>query len=206
METLTDIINRNSSDKGSTFGQCHGYAAIYDEYFSPVRNHPIRLLEIGICDPRKHGASLLAWQEYFSRAKIFGIDIIPAQQFNNARIQTFQGDQSSRSDLGRFIQLYGGDFDFVVDDGSHQDAHQQISFGFLFQYLKLGGIYFIEDLHVSPRTVSLFKSIKDGSWTGGSKQFDNWLASECCNVKSTIQNVEFFCSDKLVAIWKKQRE
>jgi hypothetical protein len=34
----------------------------------------------------------------------------------------------------------------VVDDGSHNPRHQQVSLGFFFKYVKPGGLYFIEDL------------------------------------------------------------
>ena len=49
----------------------------------------------------------------------------------------------------RFIQENGGDFDIIIDDGSHKMNHQQISFDVLFPHLKSGGIYVIEDLHTS---------------------------------------------------------
>lgn len=161
MKTLTEILNANLSDKGTTFGEAHGYSTTYEKWFSPIRDAPIRLLEIGICDPRKHGASLVSWYEYFPSARIFGIDVVHAEEFNNDRIVTFVGDQSNRMDLGVFIALHGNEpFDIVIDDGSHDDAHQQISLGYLFKHVKAGGMYIIEDMHVSPRTVELLDTIE----------------------------------------------
>ena len=58
-------------------------------------------------------------------------------------------DQSKREDLRKFIDKYDGQYDIIIDDGGHTMDQQQISFGFLFKYLKKGGIYVIEDVHTS---------------------------------------------------------
>jgi len=60
-------------------------------------------------------------------------------------------DQSSVEDLGRFISELGeAKFDFIIDDGSHQAAHQILSLYSLFpSILKDNGVYFIEDIHDS---------------------------------------------------------
>jgi len=42
-----------------------------------------------------------------------------------------------------------GPFDVVVDDGSHMNAHQIFSFRQLFDAVKDGGLYFIEDVQTS---------------------------------------------------------
>jgi 2-polyprenyl-3-methyl-5-hydroxy-6-metoxy-1,4-benzoquinol methylase len=45
------------------------------------------------------------------------------------------------------IAKKGGPFDFIIDDGSHVGQHITTSFKMLWQHLKPGGYYFIEDLH-----------------------------------------------------------
>ena len=40
-------------------------------------------------------------------------------------------------------------FDLIVDDGSHDVGHQQLTFGKLFRLLKPNGIYIIEDMCTS---------------------------------------------------------
>jgi hypothetical protein len=42
-----------------------------------------------------------------------------------------------------------GPFDVVIDDGSHVSAHQITSFYFLFNHLRAGGFYVIEDIQTS---------------------------------------------------------
>ncbi|RLA17630.1 MAG: hypothetical protein DRQ56_08910 [Gammaproteobacteria bacterium] len=43
-----------------------------------------------------------------------------------------------------------GEFDIIIDDGSHQSEHQRASWQFLFREgLKAGGIYIVEDTYNS---------------------------------------------------------
>lgn len=162
MRTLTEIMDANLSDKGTVTGEAHGYTRAYDRWFESMREEPLRVLEIGVCDPRMPGASLKGWYEYFPNAVIFGYDIVDAHQFDNDRILTFVGDQSDPADLERFVEFSGGEFDIIIDDGSHQDRHQQASLAFLFPHLEPGGQYFIEDLHVSPSTLCLLQGMLPG--------------------------------------------
>jgi len=123
----------------------HNFVEIYEKFFFQWKNDPIRILEIGIYT----GGSLGLWYDYFQRASIFGIDIEPKTQYENDRTKTFVADQVRRDQLKRFIDTYGGDFDIIIDDGGHAMAQQQVSFGFLFPFVKSGGYYIIEDLHTS---------------------------------------------------------
>lgn len=160
MRTLTEIMNINRSDKGTVMGEAHDYTSIYERWFEPMRNESLRLLEIGVCDPRMPGASLKGWYEYFPNATIFGYDILDAHRFDNDRVATFVGDQSDRADLARFVESSGGEFDIIIDDGSHRPMHQQVSLAFLFPHLKPGGQYIIEDLHTAPNTVHMLRGMQ----------------------------------------------
>jgi demethylmacrocin O-methyltransferase len=107
------------------------------------------------------------WSRYFSNATVFGIDVFSLselrtklkeqginqdflpEQPESERLKTFVGDQANREHLKAFVGKYGGDFDIVLDDGGHSMKQQQISFGFMFKYVKPGGYYVIEDVHTS---------------------------------------------------------
>jgi hypothetical protein len=108
------------------------------------------------------GASLKGCYEHFPNAAIFGYDIVDAHQFDNDRILTFVGDQSDPADLTRFVKFSGGEFDIIIDDGSHKDMHQQASLAFLLPHLKPGGQYIIEDRHVSPGTLGVLQGMQPG--------------------------------------------
>jgi hypothetical protein len=148
--TLTEIMNANRSDKGTVIREAHSYTLAYEEWFGPLREQPLRLLEIGVYDPAAPAASLKSWYEYFPHATIYGYDIIDTHHhFDNDRVTTFVGDQSNPADLAQFVKSSGGGFDIIIDDGSHNDRHQQTSLAYLLPHLKPGGQYIIEDLRVA---------------------------------------------------------
>src|SRR5690606_9352585 len=71
MKTIAELYEThdgNVSDKWTS------YFAFYERAFSPIRNKPVRLLEVGI----QNGGSLEIWGKYFSNAqKLLGCDINP---------------------------------------------------------------------------------------------------------------------------------
>ncbi len=140
---LYELCAKYSSDKCH---QAHNYIELYNRLFSPQRDSIKRFFEIGIL----HGASHMMWRDYFPNAEIFGIDLKDySDKAGKEGIKTMMADQANREDLQRFIDTYGGDFDVILDDGGHAMDHQQVSLGFLFQYLKPGGYFIIEDVHTS---------------------------------------------------------
>jgi hypothetical protein len=162
-KSLTEIANDEATDKG-TCGPLaprgHNYTDIYECYLAEWREKPITLLEIGlgVQGPipndvwlggrnTQGGASMRMWYRYFPHARILGIDINPAGFLDNERIRTGVADQGDPRQLLSFLNdLHIEALDVIVDDGSHQPDHQQISLSTLFPLLAPGGIYFIEDL------------------------------------------------------------
>ena len=132
----------DTTDKGPIG---HGFTDIYERFFYPLKYAPIKIFEIGIAE----GASLSLWEKYFPHATVYGIDIFDRSDLNSKRIKTFVADQAKRNQLMRFIRKYGNAYDIILDDGGHSMPQQQISFGFLFKFVKPGGYYIIEDLHTS---------------------------------------------------------
>jgi hypothetical protein len=111
-------------------------------------NFSFTCLEIGIGS----GPSLKMWYDYFPNATIHAIDVDNHAAKNNNRVTTYVCDQSDRVAMSKLMQEIG-EVDIIIDDGSHVVAHQQISLGYLFQYVKKGGQYWLEDLHTSDREV-----------------------------------------------------
>ena len=162
-KSLTEIAYYYGTDKGtegpSQKWNPHNYTDIYEPYLENFRESHINFLEIGlgvtgenwradiVHGKNSGGASIKMWHEYFSNAKIFGIDINECSFLNNDRIKTFVIDQGNIKQLDYFIEKSGIDeFDFIIDDGSHIPDHQQTSFSYFFKKLKKGGLYIIEDL------------------------------------------------------------
>jgi cephalosporin hydroxylase len=100
------------------------------------------------------GASLKMWRDYFPNAAIHGVDIRPDALFEDDRIATHLCDQSRRDDLDALLRRIEGQFDIVIDDGSHETEHQLTSAAALLPHVKAGGTYIIEDATEPERLVN----------------------------------------------------
>lgn len=139
---LEVIGTKNKTDKASW---CHDYMPAYDRFFSPLKNEPLTILEIGVSG----GSSLRTWRDYFPNAKIYGIDIDPnSEKLTKGEFKIFLGDQKNKSFLDNCITEIGRP-DIIIDDGGHTASQQITSFEILFPQLKDDGLYAIEDLHCS---------------------------------------------------------
>ncbi|MFA5859304.1 MAG: hypothetical protein WC955_09570 [Elusimicrobiota bacterium] len=136
---LSRLADKYGTDKGKLRTE------LYDLILYPLKNDAEKVFEIGILD----GASLKMFQDYFTSATIYGIDIDDKNDLETERIKTFIADQAERVQLKKFIDKFGGDYDLILDDGGHSMRQQQVSAGFLFPYVIPGGYYVIEDLHTS---------------------------------------------------------
>ena len=153
MMTLNEIAVMHQTDRASefsrTYGKPHDYARHYDKVFSSLRHEPVKFLEIGVGG----GEGILMWSYYFDRdgSLIFGVDNQhDTNPFNTPgkfdRYTFVHGDQGKPEFWGKFITDNGGDFDAVVDDGSHINTDIITTFIALWQHVKPGGFYAIEDL------------------------------------------------------------
>lgn len=145
MISLYEIGTKYKTDK-----TIHAYLSHYESHFSDKREQEISLLEIGVL----YGRSLRMWKDYFPRGKIFGIDAVEEYCFGEERIQCFCGRQENTRFLKRVVDATG-DLDFIVDDGGHGAKQHVTSYEFLWDYVKPGGWYCIEDAF----------SIFNGCWT-----------------------------------------
>lgn len=120
------------------------YLRNYDEYFKPLQNSDVRLLELGVY----HGGSLLLWRDYFARGLIAGLDLNPVEIDDaSGRIRFYQGQQQDTELLDCIARETAPDgFDIIIDDCSHIGELTRVSFWHLFDnHLKRGGMYVIED-------------------------------------------------------------
>lgn len=134
------------SDKGSH----HGYERFYFSIFKELEFKNIRLLEIGVAD----GKSINIWNSFFKNANhIYGIGYKNFQteyiQKVNDNTTIFMGDQSNKDFLNKFVEDSEGNFDIVIDDGSHVPSHIQTSFEVLWNQVRSDGYYIIEDIETS---------------------------------------------------------
>jgi SAM-dependent methyltransferase len=141
---LWDYFQNNTGKKITKWTH---YFWVYEKHFAHLRDKEFKMLEIGVLN----GGSLEMWRNYFPKAKIVGIDINPdcrnhEQKDKNIFVRI--GDQSDEKFLQDLIDEFG-EFDLILDDGSHHVDHVNRTFQYLYPNLKDGGIYFIEDTHAA---------------------------------------------------------
>jgi 8-demethyl-8-(2-methoxy-alpha-L-rhamnosyl)tetracenomycin-C 3'-O-methyltransferase len=156
MTTLDDIAVKFRTDKASTpytkdvyaypSHTGHNYTAVYDRMFTPLRDEPVTLLELGVFT----GASMRMWAEYFPdpNAKFVGVDIdlsLLGGTISDPRVTLHEGDQSDTTLVGPVARQ----FDIIIDDASHISSKTVESFTAWWPYLRDGGVYVVEDTHSS---------------------------------------------------------
>jgi hypothetical protein len=135
------ILNKYNTKKNSKY---NNYGKYYEKYLNNYINKQIRYLEIGV----SRGESLYAMHEYFNNAEVIvGIDRNPysitfEKSQNNIFIEI--GKQNNELFLKRVNDKYGN-FDIVIDDGTHELDDILVSFNTLFPLLNDKGVYIIEN-------------------------------------------------------------
>ena len=124
------------------------YLPIYEHVLAARRDRPIHMLEVGVF----RGGSLEMWRRYLDpRSVIIGIDIDTAcKRFDDPgrNIHVRIGSQADPDFLQRVADEFGP-FDVILDDGSHVAGHMVTTFQHMFDTVKDGGAYLVEDIHTN---------------------------------------------------------
>ena len=192
------IIDQNKIDKNFKIDNYHNYTDYYSEIFSLSRNSIKKVFELGIGNINKEnisnmnmlgdqyspGASLKVWRDYFINATIYGADHDESALFNEQRIKTFYVDQAnSETILDMWKKINEKDFDIIIDDGCHRYEETINFFENSKNFLKVDGIYIIEDIVPSQRKKFL-KYFKDKNYDFKFIHFSRPEGS--CDVNSLI--------------------
>ena len=147
---LNEVFIHFATNKGSHFfsdnikHSGHGYDAFYEKLFKENRTKNLNIMEFGI----HHGDSLAALSSYFPNANIVGVDKNPfSTNYKSKRIRTLHCDVSSEKNLDSLSNYLNKDYDYIIDDASHNPIHQKLTLFSMFQNLKSGGIFVIEELN-----------------------------------------------------------
>ena len=147
---LNEVFVHFSTNKGSHFffndvkHTGHGYDIFYEKLFKENRIKSLNIIEFGI----HHGDSLAALSSYFPNANIIGVDRNPfSTNYKSKKIRTLHCDVSSKKNLENLSDYLNKDFDYIIDDASHNPIHQKLTFFSMFKNLKSGGIFVIEELN-----------------------------------------------------------
>lgn len=144
-KSLADLYDEHS---GKLSDKWEFYLSSYDLLFRDFRSRKVRILEIGI----QNGGSLEVWAKYFPNfEKIVGCDIdekCSRLTYDDDRISVVVGDATDPTTEQRIIGL-SGQFDIIIDDGSHESGDIFKAFARYFRHLAPGGLFVAEDLHCS---------------------------------------------------------
>jgi hypothetical protein len=130
----------DGSGNGTDKDTCHSYLPVYKSVLEPLRDTPLRMLEVGVMT----GASLRAWDEYFTHPDkdIHGADIHP--EWLTYEVKNYHVvDATQRSALS---VLGDKPWDVIIDDASHLPMHQLQTLEIFGPLIKSGGYYIIEDI------------------------------------------------------------
>jgi cephalosporin hydroxylase len=143
---LRKLGKQFATDKITT----HRFDLCYAQHFSALRKKKLKLIELGIGeeDYGLGGASLKMWEQYFTQADIYGVDLWDKSELDTNRIHTLTGDCTDEEFLNDIASNIGP-FDIVIDDASHITKHTLRTLFHLIHHVRPGGYYVIEDIQTS---------------------------------------------------------
>jgi len=127
----------------------HKYTDLYASLFDPIRQSVRNITEIGLAQ----GQSLQVWHDYFSGARIWGIDIVPAVVkgvrkifgADSQRVQAFLANSKNAKAVGQ-LNFAPSSMDIIIDDGDHFPPAMEKTLLTMWPYLRVGGFYIVEDV------------------------------------------------------------
>lgn len=142
---LIDLVDNNITDKNTI----HSYLDLYQLLFKNKRLTAKNILEVGIFN----GGSIKLWNDFFTNANIYGIDICEYKKiyndlfkYNDNVILLCNSNAYDYDFFNHNFLLKNIKFDIVIDDGPHT-LDSMISFIKLYsQILTDNGILIIEDI------------------------------------------------------------
>lgn len=167
------------SDKVTT----HSYQEMYGNFLLPYikeshsQNKTIKFLEIGLgcIGSELYGGSIEIWNRIFTAKDDLWSADYQGGCIENARtagklynFKTLVGDQENITVLNEWMKESGGRFDIIVDDGGHVNPQIYNTVYTLWDHIKPGGLFFIEDMQVG----------RTGQWARGTAMVEvikDWL-------------------------------
>lgn len=146
---LEELVNNSKTDKNTR----HSYLPLYEQLLKSKKETATNVLEVGIGDfYDKNGGSIKLWLDYFTKAKIYGLDILPIDRvidelLNNDRVvlhtsvDAYNEDFFNANFLSKNIKC-----DFMLDDGPHTLESMKIFIKLYSQLMTDDGILIIEDV------------------------------------------------------------
>lgn len=136
----------------------HQYMETYKKVLNPRKNTAKNILEIGV----KAGGSVLLWRDFFTNAKIYGIDIdgMPEDLVNNnERITIIKDNAYDLQFIHNNFVSKGIKFDVLIDDGPHSLESMMFFAKHYSALMADGGVMVIEDIPDLNWTIQIAQSL-----------------------------------------------
>jgi hypothetical protein len=200
ISSLCELGSKYGTDKSPLYDNQlrHSYTMLYDFMFSKIKYENIKLAEIGVWE----NASVKSFRDFFPNATIYGFDnldyIIEQSKNDNIRnTHYFYMDCEKPETIINSFENSGGEFDIIIDDGSHVFEHQINLILNSVRYLKVGGVLIVEDI---------FKSINEDDFNKKlepiKKYFDSITFIE---THHKLQHTGHWNNDKLLILFRNNK-
>jgi hypothetical protein len=135
----------------------HSYQEMHGTFTRIYRGKSIKMLEIGLGCGMLYGpgASAQLWRKWLGKdAEIWFAEYNKEcaekhhDKLVHLNISAVTGDQADLKVLDEWLQETGGNFDYIVDDGGHTGRQKFNTFTKLWESVKPGGLFFVEDMQV----------------------------------------------------------
>ena len=144
-------------------GHRHPYTAVYTLLMAQYKHNPIRFCEIGVAG----GASVRLWNKFFEKGTFYFFD--RDQNFLDYSAQNVSciNNTFALMDVGiaesitSSLAATGGNLDILLDDSSHDAAHQDLIIHQALPFVRSGGMIIIEDINRDEPEETYFNIIKD---------------------------------------------
>lgn len=157
---LKALFDRYHSDKADR----HDYHKVYSVLVRSLGADDPRILEVGLGTNNEDvvstmgaggtpGASLRAFRDVLSKARVYGADIDRRILFSEERIETFYVDQTDDAAVAGLARELPDELDLVIDDGLHTPNANLRILLLGMQKVRVGGWVVIEDIEPAMEAV-----------------------------------------------------
>lgn len=149
------LFKHYGTDKSTKW---HGYSKFYEKHLNQIKNKTISILEIGCHE----GSSAAAFAKYFPNSLILCLDInVSRFKYFSKKIQVRGVNASDEKKVKKLFKKDKSDkkfsYDLIIDDGSHKTSDILYTLKNMFNLVKPGGYYIIEDYKLA----NFFNSFHD---------------------------------------------
>ena len=149
--SLEELALRYGTDKSH---DDHKYTDLYALLFDRIRANVTNITEIGVMA----GQSMQVWNDYFPHAQVWGVDnwvksetrrhlagMTYSASAPTQRLHLLSANSQSAHDVVK-LGFARGSMDIIIDDGAHKPECNEKTLLAFWPYLRLGGLYVIEDV------------------------------------------------------------